>query len=400
MLQINCVYKYGSTGKIIQDIHTSLLEKGFESRVIYGRIKRTNEKPDRIKGEYIYKNSTEIEGVLHSILSKMFGVDFGFSYFATRKAIKIIKKEKPDVVQLHCLNGHFVNVYRLVDYLKKNKIKTAVTLHCEHMHTAGCDHAYECEKWKTECHSCPRIRGKISHYFRDDAKHCYNLMKDAFDGFKEATVVGVSKWISDRSSMSPIFKDAQFTYIHNGIDTNVFYRRDTAELRKKLGIPEGKKIVLNVTSNFHSPIKGGKYFLELVEKLPDYCFIIVGNNENTSLPENVISISHTNNQAELAEYYSMADCFVTTSLRETLPTVCLEAAACGCNVVGFNVSGVPETIPEGMGEAVTPFNIDEMVEAVKKWSNIKVSNELIAQVNYQNSRERMTENYIELFEKM
>ena len=52
-----------------------------------------------------------------------------------------------------------------LDYLKKNKIKTVISLHAELMHTAGCDHAYDCEKWKTQCCDCPRIKGYISKYF-------------------------------------------------------------------------------------------------------------------------------------------------------------------------------------------------------------------------------------------
>ena len=173
VLQINCVYNFGSTGKIVYDIHTALKNKGIESVVCYGRGANVDE-PN------VYKVSTELGGKVHSVFSRLFGVDFGFSPLATAKTIRIIKKEQPDVVHLHCLNGHFINVYKLVEFLKKSGIKTVLTLHAEIMHTAGCEHAMDCEKWKTECSECPKIRGHISRFFRDDAKYCFNKMKKAF----------------------------------------------------------------------------------------------------------------------------------------------------------------------------------------------------------------------------
>ena len=44
VLQINCTYGYGSTGKITQCIHKKLLEDGHESVVLYGRGPTVDEK--------------------------------------------------------------------------------------------------------------------------------------------------------------------------------------------------------------------------------------------------------------------------------------------------------------------------------------------------------------------
>ena len=37
VLQLNCVYGKGSTGRITKEIHVYLLSKGVESVVLYGR---------------------------------------------------------------------------------------------------------------------------------------------------------------------------------------------------------------------------------------------------------------------------------------------------------------------------------------------------------------------------
>lgn len=391
ILQVNCVYKVGSTGKIMADIHNGLQKSGYESVVVYGR-------GEKIKETDVYKNSTELEGKVHSVFSRLFGVDFGYSPVATANLINIIKKEQPDIVHLHCLNGHFVNVYRLLVYLKKNKIKTILSLHAELMHTAGCTHAYDCEKWMSQCHDCPHIKGHISKYFRDDAKHCYELMRNACKDFENLTVIGVSKWITNRAIKSPIFESAKFGTVQNGIDTGIFQKCDTTSLRKKLNIPADKKILLHVTPNFMVELKGGHYVVELAKRMKEYQFIVVGtNSDKVAVPPNVLTILHTNNQKELAEYYSIADCLLMTSSRETYPTVCIEAAACGCNVVGFNVGGVPETIPEGMGQVIDTFDIDAFEAAVRKWADIKASDERIKTVNNSLSRTEMTKKYIEVY---
>lgn len=336
VLQINCVYKYGSTGKIVSDIHNALCNKGIESVVCYGRGTKSDE-PN------IYKVSTEFGGKIHSVLSRLFGVDFGFSPFATSKTIKIIKKEQPDVVHLHCLNGHFINVYRLVEFLKKSGINTVLTLHAEMMHTAGCEHATECEKWKTECNKCPKIRGYFSSVFRDDAKYCFRRMKNAFKDFEKLTVVGVSEWLTARAEQSPIFNGCHFKTIHNGVDTDVFHYTES-NFKEKLGVLKDDKLILHVTPNFSHPIKGGKYVSELIKRLPNYRFLIIGKGtEDVDFPQNVITKSFTTDKAELAEIYSSADVTLLTSVRETFSMVAAESLCCGAKVAGFK-AGAPESV--------------------------------------------------------
>lgn len=61
---------------------------------------------------------------------------------------------KPDVIHIHELHAYFVDLKPIISYLKKNNIKTICTFHCEFMCTEKCGHAYECNKWITECGKC------------------------------------------------------------------------------------------------------------------------------------------------------------------------------------------------------------------------------------------------------
>ena len=92
-------------------------------------------------------------------------------------------------------------------------------------------------------------------------------------------------------------------------------------------------------------------------------FILIGvDAEIDNLPANVIALGRTENQAELAEYYSMADCFVICSEMENLPTTCLEAVCCGTPVVGFNAGGTAETAPAPLGRFSAPGDLVALEE--------------------------------------
>ena len=137
ILQINNVYDFGSTGKITRDIHHGLLEKGYESVVYYGRRYKTDD-------HSVYKICSEFYGKAQNGLYQITGIKYGGCFFSTNRLLSAIKHEKPDVVHLQCLNGHFVNIYRLVEYLKESNIPTVLTLHAEFMYTGNCGHSYEC----------------------------------------------------------------------------------------------------------------------------------------------------------------------------------------------------------------------------------------------------------------
>ena len=395
IVSINSVYAVGSTGKILQNLHAFLHEHEAESIVFYGRGKKLNI-------ENIKKISTETEAYVHSFLSRMSGVDFDYSFFATNKLLDSLRKIKPDVVHLHCLNGHFVNVYKLLKYLKEHDIPTVLTLHAEIMHTAGCEHAYECEKWKSECYNCSKIRGRLSQYFRDDARTCFDKLKISYSGFDKLVVVGVSDWLTDRAKQSAVFQKVspRFLTINNGVNSKIyFYRGNKEEICVRWAIP-ARKVVLHVTPNFLHPLKGGQYVLDLAKRMPETIFVIVGYNGElkSKLPNNVITIKHTSNQRELAELYSMADLCLLTSKRETFSMVCAESLCCGTPIVGFKAGG-PESIAlHEYSNFVDYGNVDALMIKADEMLNKEYNKEDISQKAIERySNETMCSKYLELY---
>lgn len=349
VLQVNCVYGKGSTGKIVQDIHRELLERGHESVVCYGRGAKSAE-------EHVGKVCPEWYAKVNNLLSRFTGLMYGGCFFSTNKLISVIKKEKPDVVHLHCINGYFVNIYRLIAWLKKHHVKTVLTLHAEFMYTANCGHALDCEKWRSGCEGCTRWKKETKSVFLNRTAASWQKMKKAFEGFeKDCLVTSVSPWLMERAKSSPVLEIFRHVTVLNGLDTEVFHPVAGSAVREKLQIGN-RKMVLHVTADFSldpDHLKGGYCVAELAKLLPEMVFVVVGSRDLTvDLPENVINVGRVESQQELAAYYSAADVTLITSKRETFSMVVAESLCCGTPVVGFK-AGAPERIalPECSGFA-------------------------------------------------
>ncbi len=396
ILQVNCVYKKGSTGKIVADIHSELQKKGIESVVCYGRGTKINE-------SNVYKTCPEWYSKFNNLLSRFTGLMYGGCFFSTLYLIHIIKREKPDVVHLHCINGYFVNIYRLINWLKINKIKTVLTLHAEFLYTANCGCALDCEKWKTGCGKCPRLKRETRSIFLDRTNTSWMKLKNAYDGFNTLTIVAISQWIKQKASLSPFFKDLDVYQVYNGLNLGVFEKRSNQleidDIKRKYGIPtNGKNIILITSGNPY--IKGVDLFFNLASSLPkDYTCILIGIYSG-NIPSRIMHIPFISNQYELSLLYSLAKVLVITSRADNYPTVCLEANCCGIPVVGFDVCGVKETIGKNLGEVVVPFEIELLKDAVIKWSSKDISLTDVSLRRSFNSFERMTNDYVDLYKNI
>lgn len=338
ILFVNCVYKEESTGKIVYDLVKNLNEKKVQSVVCYGRGYSKASKSTEIR------ICTNLYGKFNKLLSMISGYMYGGCIISTSRLIRIILHENPDIVHLHCINGNFVNIYRLIQWLKLKRIKTIITLHAEFMYTANCGYSLDCEKWKSGCFNCERYKEVTHSLFFNNTSLSWNKMRKSFEGFeRDALCVSVSPWLEKRAQEAPILNNLNQLMILNGIDSDIFKLSKNDKLRQQL-ISGKEKLIIYVTASFDRPIKGGKYIIEVAKKMPNYQFIIIGNEKKVDCDlKNISFLGRIGNQDELAKLYSIADVSVLTSQKETFGMTVVEALCCGTPVVGFQ-SGAPEEI--------------------------------------------------------
>jgi glycosyltransferase involved in cell wall biosynthesis len=366
VLQINTVYKNGgSTGRIVYDLHNLCNRHNIDSYVAYGYEFVPLQDSQY---ENTYKMCSLLEMQWSKLQTRILGQHGFYNTNQTRRLINWVEQIKPDIIHLHNLHNHYLNVAILFDYLKKNDIPVIWTLHDCWSFTGWC--AYfdyvDCNKWKTGCHNCPALNEYPYTWFFDRSKSNYLIKKELFNGVNNLTLVPPSEWLGALTRDS-FLKNYPVKVINNGVDTDIFKPLET-QIKQHLGI-EGKKMILAVAAGL-SRRKGGEFLLSLPEMLnDDEVLVLLGVTEKQlkELPkEKCIGITYTNSTAELAEIYSAADVFVNPTLEDNFPTTNIEALACGTPVITFNTGGSVEVIEDSTGFVVEQGDMEAMLWAIRK----------------------------------
>ena len=361
VIQINSVYKTGSTGSIVYTIHKYLEKNNHESIVIYGR-------GNKIKEKNVYKSSLEILSKFNKLLSKITGYINKGNILSTNKIIRIIKNEKPNVVHIHNLNDFFVNEYRLLKYLATQKIHTIITLHSEQMYTGTCGYALNCKAWKENgCQKCPHLyistQSKI-----DKTKRAFLKLKKVYSLFNKdyLNIVACTPWLEKNSKESILLKNFKSTTIVNGGDPSIYKGNyDIGELKAKYTY---KKIILFVCPRLNDPIKGHQYIDSLSSLLPnEYKVLVVGKViPNIKETKNAIYLGEIKDKKALAKYYQLAYTTVMLSQRECFPMVIVESLLCGTPVVAFNSIGPVGAFPKEYVVFTKYGDVKELCKAIQR----------------------------------
>lgn len=356
IVQVNATSGVGSTGKICAAVSDILSSRGIENYILYSI--GNSSVPNSIKF------SNTFIRLFQSLLEKLSGRNGFVAKFSTAFLIKRLNEISPDIVHLHNIHSHDIDLKMLFGYLKRKKIRLFWTFHDCWAFTGGCTH-YDmigCEKWKSQCINCQSYRN-FSYFFDVTDKNFTDKIK-VYAKELDLTIVTPSNWLGEQVKQS-FLKSYSIKVINNGIDLDLFKPRKS-DFRKKYDC-ENKFILLGV-SFVWSVKKGIDIFIKLAQTLDSrYQIVLVGTNETVDkqLPSNVISIHRTNNQVELAEIYSAADLFVQVTREENFPTVNIESLACGTPILTFRTGGSPEIIDDTCGMVVEKNDFNGLKEAIE-----------------------------------
>jgi glycosyltransferase involved in cell wall biosynthesis len=225
--------------------------------------------------------------------------------------------------------------------------------------------AVNCERSKTGCHSCPQKATYPRSLLFDCSKRNYELKKQLFTSVGNMTIVPVSQWL--RGIVGKSFLGAYPCHvINNGVDVSVFSSHPS-DLRSRLHL-EDKKVLLGVAAIWEER-KGFKDFMRLSQLLPDdYRIVLVGVSKEQQgiLPSNMIGITRTESQEELAAYYSMADIVLNLSYQETFGMTTVEGLSCGTPGIVYDKTASPELIVPSCGKVVEAGDMGQLLSAISE----------------------------------
>lgn len=275
---------------------------------------------------------------------------------------KFINKIKPDIVHLKWINSEMLSINSIANI----KVPIIWTLADMWAFTGGCHYSSGCEKFKFGCGACPILYSTNSNDLSS------GLLKKKIRKFENITcVVGQSKWMENHIKNSKVFMGKNVVNIPNGIDKNIFLKRDKTYSQKIFEIDSKKKIVLFGAVNAKSDMRKGYDLLNssLKHTKTDFDIIIFGTDEiqkyQDSKNRTIYEVGKLNSDQALSNLYSTCDVVVVPSREDNFPNVVLESLMCSIPVVAFDIGGIPDMVNHKQnGYLAKPFSITDLAVGI------------------------------------
>jgi glycosyltransferase involved in cell wall biosynthesis len=270
---------------------------------------------------------------------------------------RAVCRQAPHVVHLHGL--HEGLSFSLVERLAE-RFPLVWTLHDMWPLTGYCYYAFDCDKYAAGCQGeCTQI-GRCGAAPRRPAVEWQRRDRFFARHRERCILVAPSRWMA-ACTRERFGGRVRVEHIPNGLDLEVFRpHADRMAVRRALGLPPRRKIILTGAQHLGEERKGGTLFREalrrLAQTLPEPPLVVtfgVGTMGSIG-PVDVHAAGSIRDEAHLALYYNAADVFVSAALADNLPNTVMESIACGTPVVAFDVGGCGDLVREGQSGFLAP----------------------------------------------
>lgn len=197
--------------------------------------------------------------------------------------------------------------------------------------------------------------------------------------------------------------------VPNGVDVDKFSMMPREEARRRLGLDEHKRYLLYVGRLV--PVKGLDLLLNaaaiVLKHRPDIDLLLVGDGyeranlqrlaEQLGIAQRVRFVGSQPHD-RIALWMNVGDVFCLLSHKEGLPTVLIEALACGTPVVATAVGGIPEIVADGqVGRLVHSRNPEEAATRILEVLDADWDRGQLRQHAMRFSYERVMERLLEMY---
>ncbi len=172
-------------------------------------------------------------------------------------------------------------------------------------------------------------------------------------------MVPASTWLERSTRSSSLMQGWLTTRVPHIVDTDTLSPVERQEARQRLRIPNAPTITFLASAGIHDRRKGWDLLARALPGVakhhPQLQVMVVGPVPTPIEREEIERSTQTHllwygmatTSAELQLIYSAADVTAVPSREDNMPLTAMEAQACGCPVVSFDVGGLTDVIQSG-----------------------------------------------------
>lgn len=277
------------------------------------------------------------------------------AYSPVDHVLKAVKDFKPNIIIFGNLHDNGTVPTSLISELAKNYYCYWVT-HDFWLITGRCGYFGSCNKYLSGCDAdCP-TSNEYPVLASEEIGTAWQTKKNIVRESSKLTILANSNWSA--TIHSNIAKKTINT-IRLGVPSHQYKPLDKKTSRQSLGIEDNAFVLFFSVSSLSDPRKGGEVLRRALSLLSitQLTLVVVGRLDvPLDVEAKIVSLGYVEEVSILVEAMNASDLYIGPSLEETFGQVFMEAAMCGLPSVGFDVSGVKDSIKEG----ITGFKVKEI----------------------------------------
>jgi len=349
-----CSYDVYGAGIAARRLHEAMLAEGIDSSLLV-RVKETLVPGVRRVAEdaSAFRRQKRLPAFFHSLL------------YRTRYCVySAIAPSNPRLVDEVCAQASHVDVVILhwIPYFLSvadieaiaSRIDADILWYALDMSpfTGGCHYSWDCENYVDGCHDCPAAKlSPAGAPVRSNMARKLPLFESG-----RVRIIAPNHWVASQAQKLSAHR-SRVPVVYIPISPETFSPRPHDETAG----PDAHRLkLLYGYTNFESRRKGSAQFLDAMRALDGMLpqsgpsagrkpVVLLPNDGSDrrladKLPFEVRWLGRATTDAELAELYRAADCFVSTSLEDSGPMMVSESLMAGCPVVSFDLGVARELI--------------------------------------------------------
>ena len=351
---------HGGAGIYAQRLSEALRSAGIDSCVLSADFSRADRKPELRSDAGVVPRLVNriIRSLSHRLTSAPFQSLMGPERYEGSDA-----PAQGDIIHLHGLTG-WMGV-RGLNALIPDGSPVFWTTHDLWPLSGGCILYVGCQGYRSRCGSCPILQKGTKGWAKIELR-----LKEKFIRENRIQPIANSSWMASHIQESRVFKGANNIPVIPPIVDPAYLAPDIEDMREKLQIASGKRVISLGARAVTDRYKGIPEFLGALAKRPrmaEQCVVVLFGEGELDLPDNldVRSLGRLESAEKIAQVYYSSDVFVSPSAMETFGMALAEAQACGTPVAAFDVGGVRDAVSEECARFLVPEgDMDGLLDAV------------------------------------